>query len=116
MSAAAVLAVGGGGIFAQSHPVRPSFTEFDVATIKPTAPDASGRWIRMLSTHEFAAKNHTLKTLLAAAYNLNPRAILGGPAWADSDRYDIVAKAPGAVRPTLDEQMAMLRKLLTERF
>jgi uncharacterized protein (TIGR03435 family) len=48
----------------------------------------------MQSTHEFVAKNHALKTLVAAAYNLNPRAISGGPAWVDSDRYDIVAKGP----------------------
>ena len=70
----------------------------------------------MESTHEFAAKNHALKTLIAAAYNLSPRAISGGPAWVDSDRYDIVAKAPGEVRPNLDEQMAMLRELLAYRF
>jgi uncharacterized protein (TIGR03435 family) len=70
----------------------------------------------MQSTHEFTAKNHALKTLVAAAYNLNPRAISGGPAWVDSDRYDIVAKAPNEVRPNPDEQMSMLRKLLAERF
>jgi uncharacterized protein (TIGR03435 family) len=115
-SAIAVIVAVAGGAFAQSNPARPSFAEFDVATIKPTPPDASGRWIRMLSAHEFAAKNHALKTLLAAAYNLSPRAILGGPAWVDSDHYDIVAKAPGEVRPNLDEQMSMLRKLLAERF
>jgi uncharacterized protein (TIGR03435 family) len=62
------------------------------------------------------ARNHTLKTLVAAAYNLNPRAISGGPDWADSDHYDILASTPGAVRPNLDEQMGMLRKLLGERF
>ena len=34
----------------------------------------------------------------------------------ESEHYDILAKAPGEVRPTLDEQMRMLRKLLEERF
>ena len=104
------------GIFAQSTAVRPSFAEFEVASIKPTPPGAGGRWIRMLSVHEFAAKNHALRTLVAAAYNLSPVAIAGGPAWVDSDRYDIVAKAPGEVRPNLNEQMSMLRKLLADRF
>jgi uncharacterized protein (TIGR03435 family) len=70
----------------------------------------------MQSTHEFAAKNHTIKTLIAAAYNLNPRAISGGPEWVDSEHYDIVAKAPNQARPNLDEQMSMLRKLLADRF
>jgi len=31
--------------------------------------------------HRFQAKNYTAKGLIAAAYNLNPRAITGGPAW-----------------------------------
>src|SRR5262249_37679719 len=92
------------------------FAEFEVASIKPAPADVQGRWIRMLSPHEFAARNHALKTLVAAAYNLNPRAISGGPAWVDSDRYDILAKTPGAARPNLDEQMSILRKLLADRF
>lgn len=115
-SAVAVFAVVASGIFAQSTTTRPSFAEFEVASIKPTPPGTAGRWIRMQSTHEFAAKNHSLKTLIAAAYNLNPRAISGGPEWVDSTRYDIVAKAPNEVRANLNEQMSMLRKLLADRF
>ncbi len=115
-SAVVAFVVVAGGMFAQSTAIRPSFAEFEVASIKPTPPGAGGRWIRMQSTHEFTAKNHALKTLVAAAYNLSPSAISGGPAWVDSDRYDIVAKAPGEVRPNLDEQMSMLRKLLVDRF
>jgi uncharacterized protein (TIGR03435 family) len=103
-------------VFAQSTASRPSFTEFEVATIKPTAPDTAGRWIRMQSQHQFTARNHALRTLLAAAYNVSPKAISGGPPWVDSDRFDISARTPHEVRPTLDEQMAMLRKLLTDRF
>lgn len=103
-------------MFAQPTATRPSFPEFEVASIKPTPPGPGGRWIRMQTTHEFAAKNHALKTLVAAAYNLSPSAISGGPAWVDSDHYDILAKAPGDVRPNLEEQMSMLRKLLRERF
>jgi len=115
-SGPAVILLLSGCLYPQSAPTRPDFTEFEVATIKTTPQQAGGRWIRMLSTNEFAARNHALRTLLAAAYNLNPQAILGGPAWVDSDTYDIVAKTPGGVRPNLDEQMSMLRKLLADRF
>jgi uncharacterized protein (TIGR03435 family) len=104
------------GVSTQSAAARPSFDAFEVATIKPTSPNPAGRWIRMLSANEFAAKNHALKTLIAAAYNLSPQAILGGPAWVDSDHYDITARTPGRVRPDLNEQMSMLRKLLADRF
>ena len=64
------------GLFGQSGATR---LTFEVASIKPTPPGAEGRWIRMQSTHDFAAKNHALKTLIAAAYNLHPGAIAGGP-------------------------------------
>lgn len=105
------------GSFGQPPETRPKFDAFEVATIKPTAPDWSGgRFIRMQSADRFVARNHALRTLLAAAYELHPHAIVGGPAWTDSDRYDILAKTPGTVRPNLNEQMAMLRKLLTDRF
>jgi uncharacterized protein (TIGR03435 family) len=104
------------GIFAQSPATRPTFDAFEVAAIKPAANDRQGRFITMQGAHRFTAANHTLKTIVAAAYNLNPRVISGGPAWIDSDHYDIVAATPGEVRPSLDDQMSMLRKLLADRF
>jgi uncharacterized protein (TIGR03435 family) len=88
---------------------------FEVATIKLADP-GPGRFMKMQSTHRFYAKGHTLKTLICGAYNLTPRAVSGGPGWIDSERYDIVAGTPGEGRPNLDEQMAMLRKLLSDRF
>lgn len=112
----AVTILGAAGLLAQPPATRPAFDSFDVATIKPTAPDwKAGRFIRMQGA-EYVARNHTLKTLVAAAYNLSPRAISGGPSWVDSDHYDIFAKPPGSVRPNFDEQTNMLRKLLAERF
>src|SRR6185312_7033075 len=95
----------------------PDGAAFEVATIKPTAPDWSGgRFIRMRTSHELEARNHALKTLLAAAYDLSPQAISGAPEWSEAQHYDILAKTPGEARPTLDQQMAMLRRLLDERF
>ena len=105
-----------GGLPAQSPPARPAFDAFEVATIKPTAPGQQARYIRMQSINRFYATGFTLNALIAAAYSLTPRAISGGAAWADSERYDILASTPGSVQPNLDEQMTMLRKLLTDRF
>jgi uncharacterized protein (TIGR03435 family) len=90
---------------------------FEVATVKPSTLDVSaGRFMRMQTANQFLARNYPPRILISAAFNLSPQAITGGPEWIDSDRYEIVAKTPGDVRPTLDEQMAMLRKLLAERF
>jgi uncharacterized protein (TIGR03435 family) len=105
------------GLCAQPPVVRPAFDTFEVATIKPTPADwTGGRFIRMQSAHQFIARNHSLKTLIMAAYNLSPKAISGVPEWSDAEHYDIVAKTPGDLRPDLDQQMAMLRALLTDRF
>jgi uncharacterized protein (TIGR03435 family) len=94
-----------------------NFDAFDVATIKPTAPDWNrGRFIRMEGAHQFVVRNHVLRTLIAAAYNLNPKTVSGGPAWMDSEHYDIVAATPGDHPPTYDQQMVMLQKLLADRF
>jgi uncharacterized protein (TIGR03435 family) len=95
---------------------RPKFEEFEVASIKKAEPDARGRYIRMQTAHQFLAYNHALKTLIAAAYDVSPQAISSGPAWVETERYEILAKAPGDVRPNLNEQMAMLRALLAGRF
>ena len=92
------------------------FDEFEVASIKKAEPDARGRYIRMQTAHQFLAYNHALKTLIAAAYDVSPQAISGGPSWVESERYEILAKAPGDVRPNLKEQMTMLRALLADRF
>ena len=105
------------GMFAQSPAPRPKFEEFEVATIKPVAADEkAGRYIVMQGANRFVEKDYTLKLLIAAAYDLNPRTISGGPAWIESDHYDILAVTPGEVRPTHDEQMSMLRSLLADRF
>jgi uncharacterized protein (TIGR03435 family) len=113
----AILGISVSEMFAQTAAPRPKFDAFEVATIKPVDPDAkAGRYIIMQGTHRFVEKAYTLKLLIAAAYDLNPRTISGGPGWIESDHYDIVAVTPGEVRPTHDEQMAMLRNLLTDRF
>jgi uncharacterized protein (TIGR03435 family) len=104
-------------LLAQAPNTRPVFESFEVATIKPTPSDWNGgRFFRMQSANQFIARGYSLRVLASAAYNLNPKAVSGGPAWIDSDRYDVLARTPGSVRPTLDEQMAMLRKLLADRF
>lgn len=92
------------------------FEEFEVASVKPADPEARGRWIRMQTAHQFVAHNHALKTLIAAAYDVSPQAISGGPGWVESEPYEIIAEAPGDTRPNLNRQMAMLRTLLGERF
>jgi uncharacterized protein (TIGR03435 family) len=106
------------GVSAQT-PANPASAapSFEVATIKPVDPGPqAGRFIRMEGNNRFQAKNYTLKLLIAAAYDLNPREITGGPGWVETDKFDVQAVTPGEERPSHDAQMLMLREMLTDRF
>ncbi len=114
LSATSLLAQAAKPAAPQSATAGPAF---EVATIKPVELGAAkGRYLIMQGTNRFVGKYYTLKLLIAAAYNLSPKVISGGPAWIDSEHYDIVALTPGETRPSREEQMAMLRNLLTDRF
>ncbi len=113
MTRLVVFVVFGAGLAAQT-PQRPVSGAFEVASIKPDQ-NPNGRFIRMQTATQFAVHHHTVRTLLAAAYNLSPNEILGGPSLVDSDYWAIAAKTP-TPRPTLEQQMAMLRQLLADRF
>jgi uncharacterized protein (TIGR03435 family) len=49
------------------------------------------------------------------AYGIGPHQIAGGPAWLDTDRFDIAAKSEGAENDD-SVLMGMLQALLAERF
>jgi uncharacterized protein (TIGR03435 family) len=72
----------------------------------------------------FTATNNTVRALILNAYNQIPPYLLsGGPAWIDSEAWDIDARpADGTIppglqgRPLWDKTRAMLRALLADRF
>jgi uncharacterized protein (TIGR03435 family) len=88
---------------------------FEVASVKRAAPQPDGR-IRVSMGGDPGRVNYanvTLKNVLTRAYEVKSYQITG-PAWLDSERYDIVAKVPdGAPKEQIP---AMLRNLLAERF
>jgi bla regulator protein BlaR1 len=86
---------------------------FEVASIKLNKSGARGG---QFSTEPggITATNMPLKTFIKAAYGVQDYQLSGGPGWIDSERYDIAAKAEGAV---LDNTLLlMLRALLEDRF
>ena len=60
------------------------------------------------------ATNITAAALVRFAYDLPDFQIVGGPAWLNTDRFDVVAKAEGD--PPLAQKRIMLRGLLADRF
>ena len=81
---------------------------FEVASIRP---DTSGSPQRFSLFPEFTAQNATLKDLLTLAYDVKGFQLSGGPAWINSDRYDISAKAAGTPTPGLSGVMLQRRRL-----
>ena len=74
---------------------------YDVATIKPSDPNAMGGGVGMRPNGGFYTKNQSLKNAVCNAYEVMGFQCLGGPAWLESDKYDIEAKPDGATTEQL---------------
>lgn len=93
---------------------KPPELRFDVASVRPNRiAGCRGRWDFSASRGAVYAENAPLLRIVSRAYNLTDDRV-SGPAWMESECYDIQAKAAGEV-PDRD-LMPMLRKLLQERF
>ena len=96
----------------------PAFEVASITPCKPGTPEPPGEHMGMVQFTSpggrFNASATTLKFLIEWAYDIQPSQHSNGPAWMDSDRYDVVAKAAGNAS---DAQMKlMVRILLGERF
>lgn len=100
-------------------PVIP--TEFEVADIKPTDPKFEGRQGNIQPTGRLDLRGGTLKELIMLAWEINTQDLVVTPKWVETERFDVVAKAPADVSITgnevdVDTLRAMLKVLLIERF
>jgi uncharacterized protein (TIGR03435 family) len=89
---------------------------FEVATIKPTDPNRPGMSIQVLPGGAFATRHTSLSNLIQFAYQLHGRQITGGPAWMETEYYDVNAKPDQEGFPNDRQMRAMVQKLLAERF
>ena len=88
--------------------------QFEVASIKPAAPDQRGTFIRDAPGGRLNINNMSLKEMIVLAWKIQPFQISGGPAWFDSDHFDITAKSESS--PKQDDMARMLQALLMDRF
>jgi uncharacterized protein (TIGR03435 family) len=88
--------------------------QFEVASIKPAAPDARGMYFRTTAGGTLNISNMSLKEMIIFAWRIQPYQVSGGPPWLDSLRFNITAKPEN--KPKQDELQAMLKALLAERF
>jgi uncharacterized protein (TIGR03435 family) len=99
--------------------------EFDVADLKPSDP-ASSAFRFQIQNGRVNIEGSALSALIYRAWNVNnPDEIAGMPGWTNTARFDILAKVSGpgpdplpqrGVKADYDGTIAMLRRLLTDRF
>jgi uncharacterized protein (TIGR03435 family) len=100
---------------AQPNAAPPDAAAFEIADVHVAPPR---RFPFMdggaLRGDRYIVHQATMVDLIAAAYGLDPSNVQGGPIWLETDRFDIIAKAP----PTTlkDTIKLMLQSLLADRF
>lgn len=106
----------------------PQPTEFDVASLKPSAPNAPPAQPDIKNGRLYLP-GISLQNLVMVAWDINGTEFLvNAPKWLNDDKYDILAKAPegvaiGDLTPNrntvpinIDALRVMLRSLIVERF
>lgn len=108
---------------AQILPPIPMPTEFEVASIKPSEPAGPGPRMSRFQTlpgNRVVVDKMPLHFLVARAFNTNNNEeIVGLPKFADTDLYDIVAKAPAggpATQLDMEAVAPLVKALLVDRF
>ena len=94
---------------------------FEVASITPCKPGTQENPLLHMGAMQFVspggrftASSTSLKYLIEWAYGIQSIQHTGGPAWIDTEMYDIAAKAEG--NPSTADMKLMLQNLLDERF
>ncbi|HVY92397.1 MAG TPA: TIGR03435 family protein [Bryobacteraceae bacterium] len=87
--------------------------QFDAVSIKPSAPDARGGGFNLSPGH-LQAKNQNLRDLVEFAWDLKDYQVSGGPSWAESEHYGVLATFPAAT--SKGDRARMMQSMLAERF
>lgn len=100
------------------EPIKPMAAganpKFDMVTIKPCAPGSVGKKLGF-DGHSFRMLGMNLNDMIALAYGLHTKQIIGAASWASTDLYNIqgVPDVPGI--PDQKQRQSLVRSLLTDR-
>jgi uncharacterized protein (TIGR03435 family) len=102
-------------VFSQTP--APAGPIFDVVSIKRNTTNTFGsNGSRQRPDGGFTLVNLPVITLIGRAYPVGvPADYVGLPAWATSDRYDVIATS-SLTNPTQEQRAAMMQAMLAERF
>ena len=119
-TAIGVLNAGQMAVLAQAADAPADIPKFDVASIKPNK-SGEMRIMMRFTPDGVSMTGVTTQMMLKQAFNVEDDRVIGVPAWARSDRFDIEAKVAPEDAPKLDklkgeQRMEMLQPLLEDRF
>jgi len=101
------------------EPLKPMAADanpsFDVVTVKPSAPGARGKGFGMRGRH-FTTLNTNMNDLIAFAYGLHSKQIIGAPDWFGTDLFDLDGVPDVEGQPSLKQMESMVAKMLPDRF
>jgi uncharacterized protein (TIGR03435 family) len=112
LAATGMAAVLSTAVFAQAPDTPPTFDIADVHTsAHVTNPFMRGG---VLHNGRYNVRTATMVDLIRTAYGVDSEKVQGGPSWLETDRFDIIAKAPANTPP--ETVNLMLQTLLADRF
>jgi uncharacterized protein (TIGR03435 family) len=99
-------------VFGQSPETPPRFDIVDVhESVRSTNPNMTGGALR---GGRYELRRATMVDLIRTAYGVDADSVIGGPNWLESDRFDVIAKAPSAA--SQETARLMLQSVLADRF
>ena len=87
---------------------------FEVASVRLSQDTGKNMAIRRDPGAGITFANASLRNLVLMAYNIQDYQLAGAQGWMQSERYDVIAKAPAGAKRS--DTWKMLQALLAERF
>ena len=97
-----------------AQPARQAALGFDIVSVRPNTGTDTSIPFGPTPPDGFNVVNRPLESLVRYAYEVQFFRLINMPAWANQERFDIIAKAGRPI--TEGERRLMLRQLLADRF
>jgi len=112
-----LIAVMSAAAFGQTAPAKSPAPAFDIADVHNSPrsaaprPQMAGGFLR---AGRYEIRQATMVDLIRTAYDVDADKVQGGPAWLETDRFDVIAKTANNTPP--ETLKLMLKTLLADRF
>jgi uncharacterized protein (TIGR03435 family) len=90
-------------------------SSFEAASIKRSTDTDNESFLMQDPSGNLTGHNTTLRALLRMAFGVRDHQLISGPAWMNTERYEVLAK-PSVRAKTSAEFREMVQALVTERF